>query len=103
VKQNGSKSTDSIEFPSRVERIITSLPGVKSVSPGRFRIGSGTTGGGRQVKIGLSPDKLLGIWLLVRQENSVTEFHVSGTHAPQIVMLAIARALRNNKISISFL
>ena len=102
MNQANNKSTSSIKFANQVKEIIINLPGVKSVLLGRFKIGKGTTGGSHAVKIGISSGEIPSVWLLVRQGNSVAEFHVSATNT-QEVMVAIARALRNNNIPISFI
>lgn len=90
--------TTCIELAARVFDIVTELPLVTGISPGYIQSGAGVAGGIQKVKIG---EFRGGILLTVRQSRSVQELRVFASDVPG-AKLAIAKALRNNKISICF-
>lgn len=90
--------TTFTELAAKVTDIITKLADVRGVSPGLIRNGKGFTGGANRVKIG---EYSGGILLTVRQSRSIQELRVLVT-TMQEAKLAVARALRDNDIPISF-
>ncbi len=82
-----------------VADIAIKLPEVKGVSPGHIQTGKGVAGGARKVKIGSHKG---GVLLTVRQARSVQELRIFFTSGEQATKLALARALRDQGIPISF-
>lgn len=90
--------TTFIDLATEVVDLIGPLPSVTGISPGMIQNGKGVAGGTRKVKIAKWNG---GVLLTVRQSRAVQEVRLLVTNS-QDAMLAIARTLRNNDISICF-
>jgi len=100
--RNGKKScgthTTCSDLSARVHDIAARIQKVTGISLGVLQSGRGITGGSQRVKIG---EMTGGLLLTVRQSRSVQEVRVYSTDV-QATRLALARALRDEDIPISF-
>lgn len=94
--RGGHTSLTDLAF--EVVRIVERLPKVTGISPDYIELGKNVSGGSRKIKIA---DERGGILLTVRQSRSVQDVWV---YSPDIqaTKLALARALRDRRIPISF-
>lgn len=97
-KFRGTHTTCS-DFAARVADIAVRLTEVKGISLGLLQNGTGSSGGTQKVKFCDMQGFLL---LTVRQSSSVQELRVYCSNI-QTTRTALARALRDQNISISFM
>ena len=98
-KFRGTHTTYS-DLAARVADIAVRLQGVEGISPGVLQSGAGVAGGIQKVKFGDMPQGG-GLVLTVRQSRSVQELRVYCNDL-QSTRLALARALRDERIPIAF-
>ena len=96
-KSRGTHTTCS-DLSARVWDIAIKIQGVEGISLGVLESGKGVTGGSQKVKIG---NMTGGILLTVRQSRSVQDIRIF-SHDVQRARLALARALRDERIPIAF-
>ena len=92
------KHTTLIDLAAKVVDIADELPKVTGISAGYIQSGNAVSGGTRKVKIGEGKGSIL---LTVRQSRSVQEIRVFSPDVEK-TRLALARALRDQGIPISF-
>ncbi len=90
--------TTVTELAGEVTDIFAKLADVRGISPGWIQSGKGVAGGARNVKISEYEGGLL---LTVRQSRSIQELRVL-VNEMQPAKEAVARALRDNDIPITF-
>ena len=93
-----ARHTTLIDLAAKVVDIVANLGVVTKISLGIIKTGAGATGGTQRVKITASQCCIL---LTVRQSGSVQEIRAYNGNV-QVAIENIARALRNDGISICF-
>jgi hypothetical protein len=96
-KMRGTHTTFS-DLAAEVVDLAHRIPEIVGISAGVLQSGKGFAGGSQKVKIG---DFKGGVILTVRQSRSVQEIRLYVT-CEQAAKLAIAKALRNANIPITF-
>ncbi len=96
-KRKRGGHTTCTDLSRRVIDLVLRVDG-STVSPGLIETGKGQAGGSQKVKIG---DVQGGILLTVRQARSVQRLTVFSSNCA-LAKLQIARALRDDRIPISF-
>lgn len=99
-KSRGTHTTFS-DLAEKVEGIANRLQEVTGISPGVLQSGVGVAGGIQKVKFSEIVKTNGFLLLTVRQSRSVQELRVYGPDL-EVARLALARALRNEGISIGF-